>query len=85
MSALRNHRPGAAHLVASRPAPDCGINTVGGYNKAYDLNLRGNRINYEGAVNDAAQARDATIETAKLRAVAAVGSAVGHNIARDME
>jgi hypothetical protein len=29
--------------------------------------------------------RDATIEAAKLRAVAAVGSAVGHNIARDME
>ncbi len=59
--------------------------TVGGYNQAYDLNLRGNRINYEGAVKAAAQARDATIEAAKLRAVAAVVSSVGHNIARDIE
>jgi len=59
--------------------------TIGGYNQAYDLNLRGNRINYEGAVKAAAQARDATIEAARLRAVAAVVSSVGHNIARDME
>ena len=59
--------------------------TVGGYNKTYDLNLRGNRINYEGAVKAAAQARDATIEATKLREVAAVGSAVDHNNARDME
>ena len=59
--------------------------TVGGYNQAYDLNLRGNRINYEGAVKAAAQARDATIDAAKLRAVAAVVSSVGHNIARDIE
>ena len=59
--------------------------TVGGYNKMYGLNLRGYRIKYEGAVKAAAQASDATMEAAKLRAVASVGSAVGHNIARDME
>jgi hypothetical protein len=59
--------------------------TVGGYNQAYTLNLQGNRINYEGAIKAAAQARDATIEAARLRAYAAVVSSVGHNIARDME
>ena len=58
---------------------------VGGYNKTHDLNLRGNRINYERAVKAVAQARDATIEATKLREVAAVGSAVDHNNARDME
>jgi transcriptional regulator with GAF, ATPase, and Fis domain len=26
MSSSRNHRHGAAHLVAGRSAPDCGIN-----------------------------------------------------------
>ncbi len=59
--------------------------TVGGYNQAYYLNLQGNRIGYEGTVNAAAQVRDASIEAARLRAVAAVVSSVGHNIARDME
>ena len=59
--------------------------TAGGYNQAYSLNLQGNRISYEGAVKAAAQARDAAIDAARLRAVAAVVSSVGHNIARDME
>jgi len=50
-----------------------------------NLNLQGNRINYEGAIKAAAQAREVTIEAARLRAVAAVVSSVGHNIACDME
>src|SRR5262245_7033796 len=57
--------------------------TVGGYNQAYGLNLQGNRINYEGAVKAAAQARDATIEAAKLRGYAAVVSGVGHKLGSD--
>ena len=58
---------------------------VGGYNQAYNLNLLGNRKSYEGAVRAAGQARDAAIDAARLRAYAAVVSAIGHNIARDME
>jgi hypothetical protein len=83
-----NDLTGAADAGAAIPSAGArrgnGI-TVGGYNQAYGLNLQGNRINYEGAVKAAAQARDATIEAAKLRAVVAVVSSVGHNIARDME
>jgi hypothetical protein len=59
--------------------------TVGGYNQAYSLNLQGNRIGYEGAIKAAAQARDASIEAARLRAYATVVSSVGHNVARDLE
>jgi hypothetical protein len=57
----------------------------GGINQGYQLDLQANRINYEGSVSAAAQVRDASFEAARLRAVASVVSAVGHNIARDME
>jgi hypothetical protein len=57
----------------------------GGINQGYQLDLQANRINYEGAVSAAAQVRDASFEAARLRAVASVVSAVGHNIARVME
>ncbi len=57
----------------------------GGINQGYQLDLQSNKINYEGAVSAAAQVRDASFEAARLRAVASVVSAVGHNIARDME
>jgi hypothetical protein len=57
----------------------------GGINQGYQLDLQANRVNYEGAVAAAGQVRDASFEAARLRAVASVVSAVGHNIARDME
>jgi len=53
--------------------------------QGYNLDLQANRINYAGAVKAATQVRDASIEAARLRSVAAVVSSVGHNIARDME
>jgi len=59
--------------------------SIGGYNQAYNLNLRANAANYTGAVKAAGQARDAAIEAARLRAVAAVIGSVGQNIARDLE
>jgi hypothetical protein len=59
--------------------------SVGGYDQAYNLNLRANAVNYAGAVKAAGQTRDAAIEAARLRAVAAVISSLGHNIAKDME
>jgi hypothetical protein len=57
----------------------------GGVNQGYRLDLQANRINYEGAVRAAAQVRDAYFEAARLRALSTVVSAVGHNVARDME
>ncbi len=57
----------------------------GGVNQGYHLELQANRINYEGAVNAAGQVRDASFEAARLRALSTVVSAVGHNVARDME
>jgi hypothetical protein len=57
----------------------------GGINQGYQLDLQANRINYEGAVKAAAQVRDASFEAARLRALSTVISAVGHNVARDME
>jgi hypothetical protein len=57
----------------------------GGINQGYHLDLQANRINYEGAINAAAQVRDASFEAARLRALSSVVSAVGHNVARDME
>ena len=57
----------------------------GGINQGYNLDLQANRINYEGAINAAAQVRDASFEAARLRALSSVVSAVGHNVARDME
>ncbi len=57
----------------------------GGVNQGYRLDLQANRINYEGAVKAAVQVRDASFEAARLRALSTVVSAVGHNVARDME
>jgi hypothetical protein len=57
----------------------------GGVNQGYRLDLQANRINYDGAVKAATQVRDASFEAARLRALSTVVSAVGHNVARDME
>ncbi len=57
----------------------------GGVNQGYRLDLQANRINYDGAIKAAAQVRDASFEAARLRALSTVVSAVGHNVARDME
>src|SRR5215475_9659711 len=57
----------------------------GGVNQGYRLDLQANWINYEGAVTAATQVRDASFEAARLRALSTVVSAVGHNVARDME
>jgi hypothetical protein len=57
----------------------------GGVNQGYRLDLQANRITYDGAVNAATQVRDASFEAARLRALSSVVSAVGHNVARDME
>src|SRR5262245_25664731 len=57
----------------------------GGINQGYQLDLRANRVSYDGAVRAATQVRDASFEAARLRALSTVVSAVGHNIARDME
>src|SRR5262249_481927 len=78
---------------AEAPAPNravIGANSgaavaKGGVNQGYRLDLQANRITYDGAVNAATQVRDASFEAARLRALSTVVSAVGHNIARDME
>jgi len=57
----------------------------GGVNQGYRLDMQANRISYDGAVKAAAQVRDASFEAARLRALSTVVSAVGHNVARDME
>jgi hypothetical protein len=57
----------------------------GGVNQGYRLDLQANRITYDGAVKAATQVRDASFEAARLRALSTVVSAVGHNVARDME
>ncbi len=57
----------------------------GGVNQGYRLDLQANRITYDGAVSAAAQVRDASFEAARLHALSSVVSAVGHNVARDME
>ncbi len=57
----------------------------GGVNQGYRLDLQANKITYEGAVKAAVQVRDASFEAARLRALSTVVSAVGHNVARDME
>jgi hypothetical protein len=57
----------------------------GGVNQGYQLDLRANKITYDGAVKAATQVRDASFEAARLRALSTVVSAVGHNVARDME
>ncbi len=57
----------------------------GGVNQGYRLDLRANQKIYDGAGAAAAQVRDASFEAARLRALSTVVSAVGHNVARDME
>ncbi len=57
----------------------------GGVNQGYRLDLQANRITYDGAVTAAKQVRDASFDAARLRALSTVVSAVGHNVARDME
>jgi hypothetical protein len=75
----------AGAAISASGAKDGYKIAVGGYNQAYNLNLRANAVNYAGAVKAAGQVRDAAVDAARLRAVAAVVSSVGHNIARDME
>jgi len=57
----------------------------GGVNQGYHRDLQANWISYDGAVKAATQVRDASFEAARLRALSTVVSAVGHNVARDME
>jgi hypothetical protein len=57
----------------------------GDVNQGHRLDLRANKIIYDGVVTAATQVRNATFEAARLRALATVVSAVGHNVARDME
>jgi hypothetical protein len=68
---------GAAENYANR--------TAGGVNKAAALERQANLVTYEGAVGAAKEVRDASVQAAQLRAVAAVMSALGHNIARNAE
>jgi len=57
----------------------------GGVNQGYRLDLQANKITRDGAVTAATQVRDVSFEAARLRALSSVVSAVGHNLARDME
>jgi hypothetical protein len=76
-------KSGADHAIAGA---DSGASVAkGGVNQGYHLDLRANRITYDGAVRTATQVRDASFEAARLRALSTVVSAVGHNVARDME
>jgi hypothetical protein len=59
--------------------------TIGGVNQAAALERQANRVVYDGAVKAATQARDSAFEAARLRALASVIGAVGHNVARDAE
>jgi hypothetical protein len=68
---------GAAEAYANR--------TAGGVNNAAGLERQANLVTYEGAVGAAKEVRDASLQAAQLRAIAAVMSAVGHNIARNAE
>src|SRR5215510_1528690 len=57
----------------------------GGVNQGYRLDLQANMKTTVGVVKAAERVRDASFEAARLRALSTVVSAVGHNIARDME
>ncbi len=59
--------------------------TIGGVNQATALERQANRVIFDGSVKAATQARDSAFEAARLRALASVISAVGHNVARDVE
>jgi hypothetical protein len=58
---------------------------AGGINRAATLKGQANQVTYDGAVFAAREVRDASMTAAQLRAVAAVMSAVGHNVARNAE
>jgi hypothetical protein len=60
-------------------------NTAGGINRAATLERQANQVAYDGALGAAREVRDASVQAAQLRAVAAVMSAMGHNIARNAE
>lgn len=59
--------------------------TIGGVNQSAALEQRANRITFDGSVKAAGQVRDAAVEAARLHAMASVISAVGHNLAREIE
>ncbi len=59
--------------------------TIGGINQGAALEQRANRVTFEGSVKAAGQVRDASFEAARLHAMASVISAVGHNLAREIE
>ncbi len=61
-------------------SPVCVLTTL-----SYYLDLQANKITYDGAVKAAAHGCDASFEVARLRTLLSVASAVGHNIARDLE
>ncbi len=71
--------------IASKGAREGYGVTVGGYNTAYGLNLQANERLYRGSLEAAKSVRDAALEAARLRAVASIINAVGHNVARDIE
>jgi hypothetical protein len=59
--------------------------TIGGVNQGAMIEQRTNRITFDGSVKAAGQVRDAAVEAARLHAMASVISAVGHNLAREIE
>jgi hypothetical protein len=74
---------GAKHSIAG--ANRGAAEAKGGVNQGYQLDLQANTVSYNGAVSAATQVRDASFEASRLRALSSVVSAVGHNVARDME
>jgi hypothetical protein len=74
---------GANRAVAG--ANSAAVVAKGGGNQGYRLDLQANRMTYDDAAKAATQVRDASFEAARLRALSTVVSAVGHNVARDME
>jgi hypothetical protein len=68
---------GAAKSYANQAA--------GGVNSAAGIEREANLVTYQGAMSAATQMQAATIEAARLRSIATVMSAVGHNIARNAE
>jgi hypothetical protein len=59
--------------------------TIGGINQAAALERQANKVSFDGSVKAATQARDSAFEAARLRTLASVISAVGHNVACDAE
>jgi hypothetical protein len=57
----------------------------GGVNQGYRLDLQATRVIYDDAIKAATQVRDASFKAARLRALSTVVSAIGHNVARDIE